>query len=42
MVSWVSAPHFYGAGKLVVLYAGEDERVVAALLDVLGPQIAGR
>jgi hypothetical protein len=42
MVSWVAAPHFYRAGKLVVLYVGEDESVVAALKDALGPQIAGR
>ena len=42
MVSWVSAPHFYGSGKLIVLYVGEDEGVVAALEDVLGPQMAGR
>lgn len=42
MVSWISAPHFYYAGKLVVLYVGEEPAAVAALQDVLGPQIAGR
>ncbi len=42
MVSWVSAPHFYGSGKLIVLYVGEEEAVVAALGNILGPQIAGR
>lgn len=42
MVSWVSAPHFYRAGKMIVLYVGEQERVIAALAEILGPQVAGR
>ena len=42
MVTWISAPHFYHSGKLIVLYVGEGESVLAALQDVLGPQIAGR
>ncbi len=42
MVSWISVPHFYHAGKLVVLYVGEEESVIAALEGVFGPQIAGR
>lgn len=42
MVSWVSTPHFYRAGRLVVLYVGDKGSVVAALEDALGAQIAGR
>lgn len=42
MVSWVSVPHFYGSGKLIVLYVGEEKGVVGALQNILGPQIAGR
>lgn len=42
MVSWVSPPHFFGAGKLIVLYVGDEGGVIRALEDVFGPQIAGR
>jgi len=42
MMTWISPPHFYHSGKLMVLYLGENERVMAALEGILGPQIAGR
>lgn len=42
MVAWVEAPHFYRAGKLIVLYVGTDTEVIALLDSVLGPQFAGR
>jgi hypothetical protein len=41
MVTWVETPHFYGAGRLIVLYVGDDEAVTAALEDALGSQFAG-
>ena len=42
MVTWVAAPHFYAAGRLIVLYVGEDGGVIEVLDQVLGPQFAGR
>lgn len=42
MVSWVAPPHFYKAGKLIVLYVGESQAVIDVLESVLGSQFAGR
>ena len=42
MVTWVAEPHFYAAGRLIVLYVGEDGGVIEVLDQVLGPQFAGR
>ncbi|HKZ85309.1 MAG TPA: hypothetical protein VJ793_16865 [Anaerolineae bacterium] len=42
MVTWVSTPHFYKAGKLIVLYVGDDAGVIAALDAALGAEFAGR
>jgi hypothetical protein len=41
MVEWVEPPHFYGAGRLLVVYFGERQRTLDALDLVLGPQFAG-
>ena len=41
-VGWIAPPHFYKAGKLIVLYVGESEVVTVVLERVLGPQFAGR
>lgn len=41
-VSWLAAPHFYTAGRLIVLYVGDDPAVLAELETVLDPPIAGR
>lgn len=41
MVTWVSPPHFYHSGKLIVLHVGEESSTSAALEELLGPQIAG-
>ena len=35
-------PHFYKAGKLIVLYVGCDSDVVNVLQETMGPQFAGR
>lgn len=40
-VDWVSEPHFYQDGNLVVLYVGTDDATLDALEDALGAQIAG-
>ncbi|MEW6286172.1 MAG: hypothetical protein AB1509_08080 [Chloroflexota bacterium] len=42
MVSWVQAPHFFKAGRVLVLYVGEDAAVLGLLEGALGEQFAGR
>ena len=42
MVTWVDAPHFYKAGRIIVLYVGSDAAVLDLLAGALGPQFAGR
>ncbi|HKY55553.1 MAG TPA: hypothetical protein VJM08_14655 [Anaerolineales bacterium] len=42
MVTWVDTPHFYKAGRIIVLYVGSDEIVLGLLETVLGSQFAGR
>ncbi len=39
---WIGAPHFYKKANLLVLYLGDDERVLKLLQNVLGQQFAGR
>ena len=41
-VGWIAPPHFYKAGRIIVLYVGEEDTVVDALNSVLGSQFAGR
>lgn len=38
MVTWVTTPHFYKAGCLIVLYVAAA--ITTALEQVLGPQFA--
>ncbi len=40
-VSWVSFPHFYKKGSLIVQYVGENENIISDLEDILGEQFAG-
>lgn len=40
-VNWVSFPHFYKKGSLIVQYIGEDEKIMSDLKDILGEQFAG-
>jgi hypothetical protein len=42
MVTWVAAPHFYQAGRILVLYVGDDPAILELLEGALGPQFAGR
>ena len=42
MVTWIDTPHFYQAGRIIVLYVGSDETILDMLENVLGPQFAGR
>lgn len=41
-IDWVERPHFYRQGKLIVLYAGDDEAILSALQEALGePFVVG-
>lgn len=40
-VSWVSFPHFYKKGSIIVQYIGTDEKIMSDLNDILGEQFAG-
>ena len=42
MVTWVDTPHFYKAGRIIVLYVGSDSTILGFLEKALGPQFAGR
>ena len=42
MVSWMATPHFYKAGRILVLYVGDDRSILDLLEGILGPQFAGR
>lgn len=41
-IRWIGSPHFYKKGKLLVLYLGDDAKVLKALDAVLGRQFAGK
>ena len=40
-VSWVSLPHFYKRGSIIVQYVGENEKIISGLNSILGEQFAG-
>ena len=42
MMMWMDAPHFYKAGRILVLYIGSDEPTLTLLQSVLGAQFAGQ
>lgn len=42
MVTWMEAPHFYKAGRIIVLYVGSDAVMLDLLEGALGPPLAGR
>ena len=39
---WVGPPHFYKQGKLLVLYVGDNAKVLKALETALGRPFAGQ
>ena len=41
-IYWIGVPHFYRAGKLLVLYVGGSERVLKTLETAFGRQFAGQ
>ena len=40
-VGWGDTPHFFSRGRLIVIYQGEDQRMLDTLEEALGPQFAG-
>lgn len=40
-IDWISEPHFYKKGNIIVQYVGKDEKVISDLEDILGKQFAG-
>jgi len=42
MAMWVATPHFFKAGRVLVLYVGDDAAILDLLKSVLGEQFAGR
>lgn len=40
-VSWISTPHFYKKGSLIVQYVGEDQNMISSLEEILDQQFAG-
>ena len=42
IVEWISTPHFYKSGRVIVLYVGNNVAVTGALTTVLGTQFAGQ
>jgi len=39
-VGWISAPHFYRQGRLIVLYVGCTGEIIETLNGLMGPAIA--
>jgi uncharacterized protein (DUF305 family) len=42
MITWIGPPHFFLAGRAIVLYVGADQAATDLMTDLLGPQFAGR
>lgn len=40
-ISWVSYPHFYKMDNIIVLYVGEERRIIDTLEAICGEQFAG-
>lgn len=40
-VSWISYPHFYKKGRIIVQYVGENQKIISDLKAILGEQFAG-
>ena len=41
-IFWVGQPHFFKQGRLLVLYVGNNDKVLRSLEAVLGQQFAGK
>jgi hypothetical protein len=41
MISWVDTPHFFRAGRVMAVYIGENQEMIASLEATLGKPFAG-
>jgi hypothetical protein len=41
-ITWVSSPHFYKSGRVIVTYVGTDGDLLHSLEKALGPPFASR
>lgn len=39
-ITWLDSPHFFQAGRIIILYVGNDEALLDLLTELLGPQFA--
>lgn len=42
MMMWMDTPHFFKAGRIIVLYLGSDKAILDLLNTVMGGQFAGK
>ncbi len=42
MITWVAPPHFFRSGRLIILYIGNEPRVLKVLKASVGVQFAGK
>ena len=42
MVAWLATPHFFRKDRVIAIYIGSDQQVVAHLGKIMGEQFAGR
>ncbi len=40
-VSWIDIPHFYKAGRIIVIYIGNNASIISLLENALGAHFAG-
>lgn len=40
-ISWIAPPHFYKAGRIIVLYVGGNQEIIDLLEKLVGSQFAG-
>lgn len=41
-ISWVSYPYFFKKEDIIILYVGENEKIIDTLEEIAGPQFAGQ
>ncbi len=40
-VNWIGIPHFYKAGRIIVIYVGDNYSIISILQNALGKHFAG-
>ena len=41
-IEWVSYPHFFKSENMIILYVGENSKIVEALEELVDPQFVGK